>query len=88
MIVATIASPVTLRTVRSMSSGRSTARISASPSTGSPTAFRTMISITMPAPGTPAVPMEARVAVTMIVSCWASVSSMPNTWAMKTAATA
>ena len=46
-----------------------------------------MVSIIIPEPGTPAVPMEARVAVRMMVNCWAMVSSMPKIWAMKMAQT-
>ena len=71
------ASPVMFTTVRPMSKIRSTPATRAMPSTGRPTALSTMASITMPAPGTPAVPMEARVAVSTTVSIWGKVSWMP-----------
>ena len=38
------------------------------PSMGRPTLWSTMASMTMPAPGTPAVPMEASVAVSTMVT--------------------
>ena len=41
-----------------------------------------------PAPGTPAEPMAAKVAVNTIVNCWEIVRSIPKACAMKTAATA
>ena len=62
------ASPVMFTVVRPISKIRSTPATSAIPSTGSPTEVRTIASMTIPAPGTPAVPMEASVAVSTIVS--------------------
>ena len=49
-----------------MSSGRSMANIKAKPASGIPACANTMTNITMPALGTAAVPMEAKVAVKMI----------------------
>ena len=66
-----------LTVVRPMSKIRSTPATRAMPSTGRPTEVRTMASMTIPAPGTPAVPMEARVAVRTMVSIWGRVSWMP-----------
>ena len=56
---------------------------SARPSSGSPTDWSTMASMMRPAPGTPAVPMEARVPVRTIIIIWSKVSGTPNTLAMK-----
>jgi len=42
----------------------------------------------VPAPGTAAVPMDARTAVRTMVTCAANPRSIPRVWAMKTAATA
>ena len=47
------------------------------PSTGRPTEASTIESIIMPEPGTPAVPIEASVAVRTMVSIWDGVSEMP-----------
>ena len=47
------------------------------PSTGRPTEVSTMASMTMPAPGTPAVPMEARVAVRTMVAMSPRLRLMP-----------
>lgn len=71
------ASPVMLTVVRPMSKIRSTPATSAIPSTGSPTDVRTIASMIIPAPGTPAVPMEASVAVRTIVSICGSVREIP-----------
>ena len=49
----------------------------------SPTDWSTMASMMRPAPGTPAVPMEARVPVRTIIIIWSKVSGTPNTLAMK-----
>ena len=75
--MAQAASPVILTVVRPMSKIRSTPATRAMPSTGRPTEVRTMASMTIPAPGTPAVPMEASVAVRTMVSIWGRVSWMP-----------
>ena len=72
--MAQAASPVILTVVRPMSKIRSTPATRAMPSTGRPTEVRTMASMTIPAPGTPAVPMEASVAVRTMVSIWGRVS--------------
>ena len=80
--------PVTLVIVRIMSSTRSMATMKPMPSSGSPAALSTSVTITMAVPGTPAVPKlpstEARV---MIRYC-DSDSSIPVYWAMNTAASA
>ena len=47
-----------------------------------------MISITSPALGTAAVPMDASSAVNTMVAWAAKSRGMPSVWAMKTAATA
>jgi hypothetical protein len=77
------ASPVILTVVLPISNILSTPATSAMPSTGKPTDFSTIASMTIPAPGTPAVPMEARVAVATIVSICPNVRSMPKQDAMK-----
>ena len=56
-------SPVTLTAVRVISSKRSTPIIKAIPSTGKLTCCKTIANIINPTPGTPAVPIDARVAV-------------------------
>lgn len=71
------ASPVILRVVRPMSKILSTPATRAMPSIGSPTLVSTIASITMPAPGTPAVPIDASVAVRTIVIICANVRSIP-----------
>ena len=58
------------------------------PAVGTPIASRMMTSITTPALGTAAVPIEARSAISTMVACAASVRSMPSVWAMNMAATA
>ena len=75
--MAQAASPVMFTVVRPMSKMRSIPATRAMPSTGTLTLWSTMASITMPAPGTPAVPMEARVAVSTMVTIWPTVRSMP-----------
>ena len=71
------ASPVIFTVVRPISKIRSTPATKAIPSTGSQTEVSTIASITIPAPGTPAVPIEAKVAVKMIVSICGSVRWIP-----------
>ena len=71
------ASPVILTVVLPISKIRSTPATRAMPSTGSPTEVNTMASIIIPAPGTPAVPMEARVAVRIMVIIWERVKWIP-----------
>ena len=58
------------------------------PALGTPTAWSTMTSITIPALGTAAVPIDASSAVKTIVAWAAKSSGIPSAWAMKTAATA
>ena len=77
--VATVASPVTLTTVRSMSKILSTPNIRARPSAGTLIAPNTITNITIPAPGTAAAPIDANVAVKTIVSCCERSKSIPNT---------
>ena len=55
--------------------------------TGTPMASSTMASIIMPAPETPAVPMEARVAVTTTITIWPMLKVIPAQVARKTVAT-
>ena len=74
---AQVASPVMFRVVRPMSKSLSTPAMIAMPSTGRPTWVRTIASMIMPAPETPAVPTEARVAVRTIMAISPSVSSTP-----------
>src|SRR5690606_38618374 len=83
----TVASPVTLTTVLNMSNILSGAMIKAIPAAGTLMDSNTIINIINPAPGTPAEPMEANVAVNTMVSCWVQLRSIPNACAMKTAAT-
>ena len=66
-IVVQTASPVMLTAVRVISRIRSIPMISAIPSIGSPTELNTIVSVISPTLGTPAVPMEASVAVPMTV---------------------
>ena len=65
--VETTASPVMFTAVRIMSISRSTPRMMAMPSIGRPTWPSTMVSITSPTPGTPAVPIEASTAIAITV---------------------
>ncbi len=67
-MTATVASPVTLIVVLIISRILSTPRMSAIPALGTPTASSIMTSITIPAPGTAAVPMEASTVVKTIVN--------------------
>ena len=71
---AQVASPVMFSVVRPMSKILSTPAMIAMPSTGRPTWVRTIASMIMPAPETPAVPTEARVAVRTIMAMSPSVS--------------
>ena len=64
-----MASPVTFTTVLNMSKILSTAKINAIPAGSIPTDDNTITNITIPAPGTAAAPIEARVAVSTIVNC-------------------
>ena len=59
----TIASPETFTAVLIISNNLSTPIISAMPSTGKPTCCSTIANMINPTPGTPAVPIEAKVAV-------------------------
>ena len=60
---ATLASPVTFVTVLSMSKILSTPRIKANPTLGTPIASKIITSVIIPAPGTAAVPIDAKTAV-------------------------
>ncbi len=80
-------SPVTFTAVRLISSIRSTPTTRAIPSRGMPIWFKTMVSVIMPMPGTPAAPIDARVAVRTTVSRSVRPRSIPKTWAMKTVLT-
>ena len=62
-----VASPDTLTAVLSISNNLSTPIIKAMPSTGNPTCCRTMANMINPTPGTPAVPIEASVAVIITI---------------------
>src|SRR5690606_30198777 len=68
----TVASPVTLTTVLNISRILSGAMIRAIPAAGTPIDSKTMINMIKPAPGTPAEPMEANVAVRSMMSCCVS----------------
>ena len=70
-------SPVIFTTVLPISKILSTPRTNAIPSTGSPTACNTIAIITTPAPGTPAVPIYATVAVTITVAICGIVKFIP-----------
>ena len=75
-----VRSPVTFTDVRIMSRILSTPRISAMPActcSPIPTEFSTMISVMMPAEGTPAAPTEASVAVSTMTICSANPKSIP-----------
>ncbi|SVC67500.1 uncharacterized protein METZ01_LOCUS320354, partial [marine metagenome] len=63
IVTAIVASPVTLTTVRNISRIRSTPSINAIPVLGTPIASKMITSMIIPAPGTAAVPIEARTAV-------------------------
>ncbi len=66
MVVHT-ASPVILTAVRNISKIRSIPMIKPIPETGKPTESKTIAKVIKPTLGTPAVPMEANVAVTITV---------------------
>ena len=76
-MIAADASPVMFSTVLPISNILSTPATKAIPSTGRPTDCKTMASIIIPDPGTPAVPIDASVEVITIVIIWPSVRSMP-----------
>ena len=84
-IIETVASPVTFTTVLHISKGRSTAKISANPVSGIPACASTMTNMTIPAPGTVAEPIEAKVAVTIIPNWVPNERSIPNACAINTA---
>ena len=86
-IIDTAASPVTFTIVRHISKGRSIAKIKAKPASGIPACAKTITNITIPALGTAAVPIEAKVAVKTIPNCAVRLKSNPNACAIKTAAT-
>ena len=72
--VETVASLVTFTTVLHMSKGLSMANIKAKPASGIPACPKTITNITIPALGTAAEPIEANVAVTIIIN-WVSKSN-------------
>jgi len=63
------------------------AKIKAKPASGMPACAKTITSITIPALGTAAVPIEAKVAVKIIPNCAERLRSNPKAYAIKTAAT-
>ena len=73
--------------VRIISSTRSMPAIRANASSGMLIWVKTRLTMIRPAPGTPAVPIEARSPMSMTVSWSLKVSGMPYTSAAKTAAT-
>ena len=75
VMILAVASPVTFTTVLHISRGRSTGKMIAIQAGFSPTDCRTIISMTSPALGTAADPIDAKVAVKTIISCWAIVKS-------------
>jgi hypothetical protein len=54
-------------------------------STGNHTLKNTVVSIRIPAPGTPAAPIEAKITTMTIVNCCAIVRSTPKTCAINIA---
>ena len=86
MVVHT-ASPVMFTAVRVMSRMRSMPMISAMPSSGKPTELNTIDSVIRPTDGTPAVPIDASVAVAMTVAYSTGPSCTPNSCAVNTTAT-
>ena len=68
MTLATVASPVTFVAVLIISRILSTPRIRSIPSLGTLIASKIIISMMIPAPGTAAVPMDAKTAVATIVN--------------------
>ena len=66
---------------------RSTPRSSAIPSTGTTRIAESVLARTMnPEPVTPAAPFDVTISTASTLSCWPSVSSTPNAWAMKSVA--
>ena len=61
--------------------------MTASISTGSPTALSTITMVTRPSDGIPAAPTAARVAVSPVTTTWPKFRDIPFTWAMKRQAT-
>ena len=86
-IVVHTASPVIFTAVRSISRILSIPMINAIPSVGSPTEVSTIDKVTSPTLGTPAVPMDAMVAVAITVNIPENVRLMPYAWAINTTAT-
>jgi len=79
-------SPHTFTAVRNISSSLSIARISPIASIGSQIERNTVVSITIPAPGTHAAQMEARIIIITTVICCMILKSIPITWATNIAA--
>lgn len=81
-IIVQIASPVTFTAVLIMSKIRSIPIIIPIASIGKPTELNTMVSVTSPTDGTPAVPIEAITAVKITVINAESPKSIPKAWAV------
>ena len=80
-------SPVTFKTVRPMSQIRSMATIIPMYDTGIPRVSKTIASIIVPDPGTPAVPTEDKTVVITTTVIWLKVRCNPAQEATKTVAT-
>ena len=68
-----------------MSKGLSTAKINANPASGIPACAKTITKTIIPALGTAAAPIDAKVAVKIIPSCAERDKSIPKVCAIKTA---
>src|SRR5690554_3290004 len=88
IMVLTVTSLVTLTMVLNISKILSTGKIMAIQAGFRPTASNTIMSITNPALGTAAEPIEDKVAVTTIIICWVKVKSIMCNCAKNTTATA
>lgn len=67
---------------------QSTAKIKETSSAGRPMVSKTITSVTRPACGMPAAPIEAAVAVILMAKIFPNPKEIPRSWAMKIAATA
>ena len=76
-------SPVTFGTVRAMSRIRSTPRMSAIPSPGTPTIPSTITRSGIEPPGTPAVPIAVSTDIATTTACMGRLSGTPKTCARK-----
>src|SRR5690606_27082088 len=82
-----VRSPLTFSTVRDMSRMRTTPRISAIDSGGTPTVASTIIISGSEPPGTPAAPTAVITASAATSTCAPSERSTPNTWARNSTVT-